>query len=75
MDSMDRKKSGMISIEHIFGILFAVLVLFLVIGVLDDNLDKMAANSNFTRIVSENRTRTNYTSFGRNYSYSQIYVK
>lgn len=75
MNSKNGKKSGMISIEFAFGILLAVVVIFFVIGVLNDNMVKMVANSNLTRVVSENRTRTDYTSYGRDYAHSTIYVK
>lgn len=75
MQFKDRKKSGMITIELAFGILSAVVVLFIVMGSVNDNVGKIFINSNFKKIADGSTTRTNYTSYGRNYEDSTIYVK
>lgn len=75
MQFKDSKKSGMITIEFAFGILSAVVVLFIVMGSLNDNVGKIFINSNFKKIADESTTRTNYTSYGRSYENSTIYVK
>lgn len=71
----DSKKSGMIAVEFAFGILSVVVVLFIVMGSLNDSMGKIFVNSNFTKIANENTKRTDYTSYGRDYANSKIYVK
>lgn len=71
----DSRKSGMITIEFAFGILSIVVVLFVIMGSLNDSMGKIFINSNFARITYENAKRTNYTSYGRSYEDSKIYVK
>lgn len=75
MQFKDRTKSGMITIEFAFGILSAVVVLFIVMGSFNGNMGKMFINSNLQKIANESITRTNYTSYGRSYENSTIYVK
>lgn len=75
MQFKDRTKSGMITIEFAFSILSMMVVLFVVMGVINDNFGRMAVNSNFRKITVESRARTDYTSYGRNYTNQKIYVK
>lgn len=75
MQSKDRKQSGMITIEFAFGVLSVVVVLFIVMGSVNANISKIFTSSNFKKITDENTGRTNYTSYGRSYQDSKIYVK
>jgi hypothetical protein len=70
-----RKKSGMITIEFILVLFFAAVTLFIILGVFYDNVNKMADNGNIQKITGKNSAKTDYQSFGRNYSNSKVYVK
>lgn len=75
MQFKDRKQSGMITIEFAFGILSIVVVLFIVMGSVNENMGRIFINSNFKKIADGSTGRTNYTSYGRSYQNSKVYVK
>lgn len=75
MQFKDSKKSGMITVELAFGIISVMVILFIIMGSLNETMGKIFINSNFTRIASENTQRTDYTSYGRDYADSKVYVK
>lgn len=75
MQLKDNKRSGMISMEIILSAALTLVALFVVLEVFNESLDRMFTNGNFKKITSENIAKTNYTSYGRKYADSTIYVK
>ena len=71
----NRQKSAMITVELAIGIALSLAVLFVVLGLFNDNLRTMVANSNFSNIFEKNDSKITYSSFDKNYSGSQINVQ
>lgn len=71
----NEQKPGTVSTELAIGISLAVVVLFVALGLFNDNLATMSFNSNMKNIFNGNTSKTAYTSFNRDYSNSQINVQ
>lgn len=69
------KNSAMMTVELGVSLVLIVVVLFVVIGLFNDNIKTMIGNSNFSRIFSGNGLKTWFQSFNRNYDDSQVYVQ
>lgn len=69
------KNSAMMTVELGVSLVLIVVVLFVVIGLFNDNIKTMIGSSNFSRIFSGNGLKTWFQSFNRNYDDSQIYVQ
>lgn len=70
-----KTKSGTITIEFAISLVSVVALLFIVLGVFNDNMEKIITNSNFKKIINEDGTRTDYQSYGRDYSDFTIQLK
>ncbi len=71
---ISKVKSGMITVEVAVSLLSVIVFLFIMVGVLNENLDKIAANT-FKKSAVETDGRKNYQSYGRDYTDSTVYVK
>lgn len=71
----NKDKSGTITTEAAIGIALAVVVLFVVIELFNNNLSNMLTNSNLSHIFNNNIPKEHYDNFNRNYSQSQIEVQ
>lgn len=69
------KNSAMMTVELGVSLVLIVVVLFVVIGLFNDNIKSMIGSSNFSRLFSANGLKTLFQSFNRNYDDSQIYVQ
>lgn len=72
--SKNKIRQGNVSIELVIGIVLSVVVLFVALGLFNDNLSDIVLNSNLKNIFYGN-TRTEFTSFNRNYSDSQVDIQ
>lgn len=68
------KNPAMMTVELGVSLVLIVVVLFVVIGLFNDNIKSMIGSSNFSRLFSAN-WKTFFQNFGRNYDDSQIYVQ
>lgn len=75
MQFFQGKKSGMISVELALSIACIILVLFVAIGALNNNLSTMVSNSGVQNFTKQNTAKTAYTSYGRDYTNAQVSVK
>lgn len=75
MKSRFGKTPAMMTVELGVSLVLIVIVLFVVIGLFNDNIKSMISSSNFSRMFSANGLKTWFQSFGRNYDDSQIYVQ
>lgn len=69
-----KAKFGAITTEVAIGIGLAVVVLFVLIGLFNNNISEMISNSSFPNIFNKKPQKTDYGSFGRVYSSSQVNV-
>lgn len=69
-----QRKLGAITIEVAIGIILAVIVLFVAIGLFNENLANMLTGSNIKNMFLNNN-KTTYGSFNRDYADSQINVQ
>lgn len=69
------KHPAMMTVELGVSLVLIVVVLFVVIGLFNDNIKSMIGSSNFSRLFSANGLKTFFQNFGRNYDDSQIYVQ
>ena len=67
-------KSGMISVEVGFGILFAVVVLLLVLNGVSKQVNKIATLTNLDN-VTKSEERTAFTQYNRDYSNSKVILQ
>lgn len=72
---LGKKNSAMMTVELGVSLVLIVVVLFVVIGLFNDNIKSMIGSSNFARLFSANGLKTFFQSFNRNYDDSQIYVQ
>lgn len=70
-----RSKSAMVTTEVAVGIALAVVVLFVVIGLFNSNISTMISNNKIANMFKGNDSKTEYESFNRNYSESQVDVQ
>lgn len=75
MNFKNESKPGTVTTEVAIGISLAVVVLFVTLGLFNDNLSAMFANSNLKSFFNPNSSKTTYDSFNRDYSNSQINVQ
>lgn len=71
----DKKKSGTSTTEVVIGTSLAIAVLFIAMGLFNDNVTGMISNSNLSNIFNGNDSKTQYSAFNRDYSNSQINVQ
>lgn len=69
------KNSAMMTVELGVSLVLIIVVLFVVIGLFNDNIKSMIGSSNFSRVFSANGLKNFFQSFNRNYDDSQIYVQ
>lgn len=69
-----RRRSGAVTTEVAVGIGLAVVVLFVAIGLFNDNISAMISNSSIANIFNSGG-KTTYSSFNRDYSDSQVNVQ
>lgn len=69
------KNPAMMTVELGVSLVLIVVVLFVVIGLFNDNIKSMIGSSNFSRLFSANGLKNFFQSFNRNYDDSQIYVQ
>lgn len=69
------KNPAMMTVELGVSLVLIIVVLFVVIGLFNDNIKSMIGSSNFARLFSANGIKTFFQSFNRNYDDSQIYVQ
>lgn len=71
---MRKCKNAMITVELGVSLVLVLLVLFVTIGMFNDNLKDMFANGNFKNVFNGTSARTFFSYFNKNYSNSQIDV-
>lgn len=69
-----RRKAGMITTEVAIGIGLAVVVLFVAIGLFNENISAMVLNSSLAKFFNSGE-KTTYSSLNRDYSASQVNVQ
>ncbi len=69
------RKFAMVSTEVAVGIALTVVALFVVLGLFGDNLSTLVANTKLGNVFNENSSKTEYNSFDRDYSDSQVNVQ
>lgn len=67
-------KSGAITVEVAIGIALAVIVVLVTLGLFSENLSNMVSSSGFANMF-KNSNKTTYSSFGRDYTNSQVNVQ
>lgn len=68
------RKSGAITVEVAIGIALAVIVVLVALGLFSENLATMISNSGMANMF-KNSNKTTYSSFGRDYTDSQVNVQ
>lgn len=68
------RKAGGVTIETLLGVLLAVVVLFFVIGLFNDNLKNMLTNGSMSNIWTKTE-KTTYNAFNKDYTNSQVNVQ
>ncbi len=68
------KKIGAITVEVAIGIALAVIVVLVTLGLFSENLSTMISNSGMANMF-KNSNKTTYSSFGRDYTNSQVNVQ
>lgn len=69
-----KPKTGVITAEVAIGIGLAVVILFVVIGLFNGNVSEMISNSRYPLVFNKKPQKTDYGSFSRVYSSSQVNV-
>lgn len=72
---MRKGKMAAVSTEVAIGLAVAVVALFVALGIFGDNLSSIIANSSIGNLFNGNDSKTDYTSYDRDYSGSQIEVQ
>ena len=73
---MNRKRhSAGVTMEVAIGVALAVAVLFVILGLFNNNLKNMIVNTNLSNIFKNNDVKTAFTAFNKDYSNSQINVQ
>lgn len=72
---MRKRKPAAVSTEVAIGIAVAVVALFVALGIFGDNLSSIVANSNIGNAFKGSDAKTEYTSYDRDYSDSQVNVQ
>lgn len=68
------RKSGAITVEVAIGIALAVIVVLVALGLFSENLSNMVSSSGIANMF-KNSNKTTYSSFGRDYTNSQVNVQ
>ncbi len=69
------KHSASVTIELAIGVALAVSVLFVILGLFNNNLKNMIVNTNLSNVFKNNDVKTAFTVFNKDYSNSQINVQ
>jgi len=69
------KHSAGVTIELAIGVALAVSVLFVILGLFNNNLKNMIVNTNLSNVFKNNDVKTAFTAFNKDYSNSQINVQ
>lgn len=72
---MRNKMIAAVSTEVAIGMAVAIVALFVVLGIFGDNLSSIVANSNIGNVFKNNDSETEYASYDRDYSDSQVNVQ
>jgi hypothetical protein len=75
MYNKNNKKSAMVTTELVIGIGLSVAVVFIAIGLFKNNLKTMVSNASLSNGFMQNESKTDYDSYNRDYTDSQINVQ
>ena len=70
-----KRHSAGVTMEVAIGVALAVAVLFVILGLFNNNLKNMIVNTNLSNIFKNNDVKTAFSAFNKDYSSSQINVQ
>lgn len=75
MDLRFKNRRAMVTVELAVTLVLIVVALFVTLGLFNNNLRDMVANSNFKNLFNGNGSRTFFSFFNKDYKNAQVYVQ
>lgn len=75
MDLRFKNRRAMVTVELAVTLFLIVIALFVTLGLFNNNLRDMVANSNFKNLLNGNGSRTFFSFFNKDYKNAQVYVQ
>lgn len=75
MDLRFKNRRAMVTVELAVTLVLIVIALFVTLGLFNNNLRDMVANSNFKNLFNGNGSRTFFSFFNKDYKNAQVYVQ